>query len=164
MSQIEIRHVEPEDSLQLHQLFCHEEVYSDTLQLPHPATSLWQKRTTEERPGTYRLVACFGERVIGQITLHVEQSMRRRHVAGFGMAVHPEFQGQGVGSHLLAAVLDLCDNWLNITRVELTVFVDNPSAIALYKKFGFGVEGTSPAFAMRNGKLVDAHHMGRVKA
>lgn len=163
MSQIEIRHVEPEDYAQLHQLFSQEQVYSDTLQLPHPATALWQKRTAGDQPGTYRLVACFGERVIGQISLHVEQSMRRRHVASFGMAVHPEFRGQGVGGKLLAAALDLCDNWLGISRVELTVFVDNPSALALYRKFNFTVEGTSEAFAMRNGQLVAVHHMGRVR-
>ena len=163
MSKIEIRHVEPADYAQLHQMFSLEPVYSDTLQLPHPASSLWQKRITEERPGTYSLVACLGERVVGQLTLHVEQSMRRRHVANFGMAVHPEFQGQGVGSQLLAAALDLCDNWLNILRVELTVFVENASAIALYKKFGFSEEGTLPAYAMRNGKLVDVHYMGRVR-
>ncbi|MDU6411172.1 MAG: GNAT family N-acetyltransferase, partial [Yersiniaceae bacterium] len=27
----------------------------------------------------------------------------------------------------------------------------------------FEVEGTSPQFAMRDGVLVDAHHMGRLK-
>jgi len=163
MSQIDIRHVEPEDYSQLHQLFSHEQVYSDTLQLPHPASALWQKRTTEERPDTYRLVACFGERVVGQITLHVQPQIRRRHVASFGMAVHPEFQGQGIGSKLLAAVLDLSDNWLGISRVELTVFVDNAAALALYKKFDFVIEGTSEAFAIRNGKLISTHHMGRVR-
>lgn len=164
MSQIEIRHVEPEDYAQIHQLYSQEQVYSDTLQLPHPATAHWQKRTGTQEAGAYRLVACFGERVIGMIGLHLEQNMRRRHVASFGMAVHPEFQGQGIGSQLLAAALDLADNWLGISRVELTVYVDNPAAIALYKKFGFIVEGTSEAFAMRNGELVATHHMGRIKA
>ncbi len=163
MSQIEIRHVEPEDYAQLHQLFSQESVYSGTLQLPYPATAHWQKRASSEQPGVYRLVACFGERVIGQITLHVEQSMRRRHVANIGMAVHPEFQGQGIGSQLLAAALDLTDNWLGISRVELTVYVDNPAAIALYKKFGFIVEGTAEGFAMRDGKLITTHFMGRIK-
>lgn len=163
MSQIEIRHVEPEDYAQLHKLYSEEQVFGDTLQLPFPASGLWQKRLADIAPGTYNLVACFGERVVGQITLHVNPSMRRRHTATFGMGVHPDFQGQGVGSRLLAAVLDLCDNWLGISRVELTVFVDNPAAIALYKKFDFVLEGTSEGFAMREGKLVAAHHMGRVR-
>lgn len=163
MSQIEIRHVEPEDYTQIHQLYSQEQVYSDTLQLPHPATAHWLKRSGNQETGAYRLVACFGERVVGMIGLHLEQNMRRRHAASFGMAVHPEFQGQGIGSQLLAAALDLADNWLGISRVELTVYVDNPAAIALYKKFDFIVEGTSEAFAMRNGKLVAVHHMARIK-
>ena len=163
MSQIEIRHVEPEDYRQLQQLYSQEQVYSDTLQLPYPAAGLWQKRIADIQPGTYNLVACFGERVVGQITLHINPTPRRRHVATFGMGVHPDFQQQGVGSKLLAAVLAMCDDWLNVSRVELTVYVDNLAALALYKKLGFVIEGTAEGFAMRNGQLVAVHHMGRVR-
>ncbi|MEG3133665.1 GNAT family N-acetyltransferase [Rouxiella sp. T17] len=162
MSQIVIRHVEPADYEQLHQLYSQEQVFSDTLQLPYPASGTWQKRLEVPQAGTYNLVACFGERVVGQITLHVNPTMRRRHTASFGLGVHSDFQGQGIGSKLLAAVLDMCDNWLGISRVELTVFIDNHAAIALYNKFDFVVEGTSEAYALRNGKLVSIHHMGRV--
>ena len=36
----------------------------------------------------------------------------------------------------------MCDNWLRVDRIELTVFVDNAPAIKVYKKFGFEIEGT----------------------
>jgi ribosomal protein S18 acetylase RimI-like enzyme len=52
------------------------------------------------------------------------------------MSVHDEFCGRGIGSALLAAFIDLSDNWLNLKRLELTVYVDNEPAIRLYKKFG----------------------------
>jgi putative acetyltransferase len=59
--------------------------------------------------------------------------------------------------------LTLCDNWLRIERIELTVFADNPSALALYRKFGFEIEGTGKKFALRNGEYVDAYYMARMK-
>ena len=63
----------------------------------------------------------------------------------------------------MVAMLNMTDNWLNITRVEMEVYVDNAPAIALYKKFGFVIEGTRPMFAFREGGYADAHMMGRLK-
>ena len=63
----------------------------------------------------------------------------------------------------MEAALDLADNWLNLTRVELSVYVDNAPAIALYEKFGFEVEGTHRRFAYRGGEYVDSYSMARVR-
>jgi putative acetyltransferase len=41
------------------------------------------------------------------------------------MAVRDDWQGKGVGTALMEAALDLADNWLNLTRIELRVYVDN---------------------------------------
>lgn len=159
-----VRHSVAEDAAQLNQLYAQVPLYTDTLQLPFPTITRWQERLGNLAPGTFSLVACDEERIAGQITLIVEQSLRRRHVAHFGMGVDSHYQGQGVGSLLLEAITDLCDKWLNIRRIELTVYTDNAAAIGLYKKFGFEIEGTSPCYAVRDGKFVDAHHMGRVTA
>jgi L-phenylalanine/L-methionine N-acetyltransferase len=59
--------------------------------------------------------------------------------------------------------LDLTDNWLGLTRLDLRVFVDNGAAIALYRKFGFEVEGTHKWFALRGGEYADAHVMVRLE-
>ena len=53
------------------------------------------------------------------------------------MAVHDDWAGRGVGTALMQAALDLADNWLGLTRVELTVWADNQAALALYRKAGF---------------------------
>src|SRR5260221_5622608 len=50
-----------------------------------------------------------------------------------GMWVHDEFCGRGIGSALMAALIDVSDIWLNLKRLELTVYVDNEPAIRLYK-------------------------------
>jgi GNAT superfamily N-acetyltransferase len=80
-----------------------------------------------------------------------------------GMGVAVAWQGQGVGSRLLAAVLDLADNWMNVQRVELSVYADNEAAIALYRKFGFDTEGLFREYAVRDGALVDALSMARLR-
>jgi L-phenylalanine/L-methionine N-acetyltransferase len=59
-------------------------------------------------------------------------------------------------------MIDLADNWLGLHRIELTVYVDNAPAIHLYEKFGFVIEGTARAFALRGGEYVDAHTMARL--
>ena len=51
---------------------------------------------------------------------------------------------------------------LTLASEELTVFVDNAPAIALYRKFGFEVEGTHRAYAMRGGHFVDVLAMARL--
>jgi putative acetyltransferase len=79
------------------------------------------------------------------------------------MAVRDDLQGRGVGTALLEAALDLADNWLGLTRLELSVYVDNAAGVDLYKKVGFEVEGTHRRFAFRDGEFVDAYSMARVK-
>ncbi|OMQ21049.1 GNAT family N-acetyltransferase [Serratia oryzae] len=164
MGEIVVRHAENKDAEALHQLFSHPVVYRDTLQLPLPSKELWQQRLANLKPGTHSLVACIDELVVGQMTVELIQRIRRRHVATFGLGVHADYQGKGIGSALMKAMIDICDNWGAIERIELTVFTDNQSAIALYRKFGFEIEGTSRRFAFRDGELVDAYHMARFRS
>ena len=56
------------------------------------------------------------------------------------MALLPEFRGQGLGGRLIRQTLDAARTF-GLHRVELTVRQDNRSAIALYRKIGFEIEG-----------------------
>jgi putative acetyltransferase len=102
--------------------------------------------------------------VVGQFGLHTfPQQPRRRHVGQIGMAVHDDWQGKGVGTALMQAAVDLADNWLNLTRLELEVYIDNTPAIRLYEKFGFTIEGTLVQYAFRDGQYVDTYMMARLR-
>ena len=70
--------------------------------------------------------------------------------------------GQGVGTALMHAMCDYADRWMGVLRIELTVYTDNDAAIALYRKFGFEIEGRHRGYAMRDGRYVDAFAMARI--
>jgi putative acetyltransferase len=143
-------------------LFEQPSCYGGTLQLPFPSVERWQKRMSEVHAGGYSLVAEQDNKIIGQASLHVMTSPRRKHVATFGMAISEKEQGKGVGSQLLQAIIDLANNWLAVTRIELEVYTDNQAGVALYKKHGFVIEGTAKSYAFRNGQYVDAYLMAKV--
>ena len=79
-----------------------------------------------------------------------------------GICVAAPAQGRGVGKALMAALLDYADNWAQVLRTELKVYCDNERAIGLYKRFGFEIEGTMRADALRNGEYVDVYAMARL--
>jgi putative acetyltransferase len=162
--EIQIRHAEPEDFTAIHAIHTGPKVVWGTLQLPFSSSEKQRKRLAEPRDGSYFLVACIKEEVIGH--LHLEtfpHSPRRKHVGHIGMGVHDEWQGKGVGTALMEAAVDFADNWLNLSRLELSVFIDNQPGVNLYQKFGFEIEGRSKQFAFRDGQYIDVYLMGRIK-
>ncbi|MPN59392.1 Spermidine N(1)-acetyltransferase [bioreactor metagenome] len=48
---------------------------------------------------------------------------------------------------------------LNLNRIQLEVFDFNPRALAVYRKTGFVLEGTSREAFYFNGRPVDVHQM-----
>jgi L-phenylalanine/L-methionine N-acetyltransferase len=162
MTELLVRLLESKDLTQLPDLYAEPDVYSNTLQLPYAAPEQWREMLT--RAGHTSLVAMRGQELLGHTGIDMGQRLRRRHIATFGIAVKTAARGQGVGSALVSAAVNLCDKWANITRIELQVYTDNPAAIALYRKFGFVLEGTHRQYAIRDGAFVDAHFMARIKA
>ena len=161
---VEIRRIEPEDFEAVRQVYSGPRAVWGTLQLPFPAADPWRKRLAELSSDNVGLLACEGANVVGHINLHLFPSTsRRRHVGQIVMAVRDDWQGKGVGTALMQAALDLADRWLNLSRVELEVYVDNEAALRLYRRSGFEIEGTLRRYAFRDGEFVDVHAMARLR-
>lgn len=159
-----IRRAELSDVEGLHRIYSGPNVIRGTLQLPFPSIERWRKRLAEPPEGSFNLLACVDNEVVGQLGLFtLPNNPRRRHVGQIGMAVRDDWQGKGVGTALMQAAVDLADKWLNLLRLELEVYTDNEPAIRLYKKFGFIVEGTQHQFAYRDGQFVDVYVMARFR-
>jgi putative acetyltransferase len=163
-AQIVVRHAEPGDSDGLHGIFTDPGVMNWLVDVPYLPAAHTRKQVEDAVSGRYMLVACAGEKIVGALGLGGYATPRLRHVGRLGpIAVSRTAQGLGVGSSLMRAAVDLADNWLNLVRLELMVFAANAPAIALYRKFGFEVEGTARALGFQAGRYVDVHTMSRVR-
>jgi putative acetyltransferase len=157
-----IRAREPGDWQALSALMQQPRVRWGTLRLPFVSAD--EVRTWMEKPpeGSVFIVAVLDDRLVGAASMFRYKG-RRNHVGDVGMFVHDDFQGRGIGSAMLGALVDTADKWLNLRRLELAVYVDNEPAIRLYKRFGFVIEGTRRAVAFRDGAFVDDHVMARLR-
>jgi putative acetyltransferase len=160
--EILIRALEPADLPDLTEAWNQPNAYAGTLQLPYTPLEKRQKNFVVTSPAQTNLVAVIDGKVIGALGL-TRGEARRSHAGYIGMAVHDAYAGRGAGSALMAAVVDLADNWLQLKRLELGVYVDNARAIALYERFGFQREGVYRAYAWRNGAYVDSLAMARLR-
>jgi putative acetyltransferase len=160
---ITIRPIHPKDVHDQYEMATHPAVARNTLNLPSMEFAETQTRMDKQTPGRSRLVAEVDGKSVGFIALTHNQRPRLIHSGSLGMFVHPDYWGRGIGNKLMAAALDVADNWLDLKRVELGVFVDNGAAIHLYKKFGFETEGVRRKVAFGEGEWRDDLVMARLR-
>jgi putative acetyltransferase len=163
---ISIRRVRPDDAAALARLMDDPVVYANLMQMPYASEEAHRSRIADSLlPGKtdLLLVAERDGGIVGSAGMHAAgPALRRRHVVMIGLSVVAAAQRQGVGTALMQALCDYADRWLGVMRIELTVYVDNDAAIALYRKFGFEMEGRHRAYALRDGHYVDAFAMARL--
>lgn len=111
----------------------------------------------------FEIVAELDGVVVGFCGLYI-LPQRRNHCAWFFLGVRQSFQGGGIGTKLLQTAVAAADVLFGLGRLELTVYVDNETAISLYKKFGFDIEGRHRNFVRRGGERIDAYSMARIRA
>lgn len=147
-----------------HAIWSQPSVIWGTLQMPLASADWNRIRVQDRRPDNFwLLVAEVDGKVVG--TSGVQFGERNRsHTGRVGMMVDTMHQGKGVGSALMSAAVDLAENWMGLTRIQLEVYPDNIPGIALYEKFGFEREGVLRGFAFRDGEYVDVIVMARLKA
>jgi len=159
---VRIRGGSSDDWEAYHAIWSQPDVCWGTMQIPYPSAD-WNRERVRERtpPRFWPLVAEVDGRVVGNAGMRRDEH-HRSHVGHAGMMVHSDYWGMGIGSALMAAVIDLAENWIGLTRIQLEVYTDNGRAIRLYEKNGFNTEGVCRAFSFRDGQYVDALLMARL--
>jgi putative acetyltransferase len=133
-----------------------------TLRTPHHSPEEIRKGIENPSANSISLVAVLKDRVVGDLGL-TRYVNRRAHTGSIGMGVHDAYTGRGIGRALIGEILAIADRWLDLRRVELTVYTDNDDAIRLYERNGFVREGHFKQFAFRDGEYVDAYSMARIR-
>ena len=163
MGSIIVRRVTEGDIADLAEIYATESVVANTAQIPHRSPQFWADFYRSRDPQGVEVVAVIEDRAVGHLGLILNHTPRRKHSASFGICVHADFHGKGVGSALMAEMVHLADNWLNLVRLELSVASDNAPAIALYEKFGFVSEGIAKCDIFRDGRYGDSTKMARIR-
>lgn len=86
----------------------------------------------------------------------------RRHVGVLGIGLLARARHRGIGARLMNAAV--ASAWARgLTRVELTVRVDNHNARALYERLGFRHEGIKRNAFLVDGRYCDSHAMALLR-
>lgn len=99
-------------------------------------------------PRNLFLVAVADNRIIGFSRCEGVYLKRLSHKVEFGLCVLKDFWGHGIGTNLLKESIVWADS-NNIKKVTLNVLETNTTAIELYKRMGFEIEGT-----LKNDKIL----------
>ena len=159
---IKVRGYEDEDADVVASIFQQPSVVAGTLHLPHQSTGNLRRGWSSPAPGLYRLVAEIEGIVVGMGAVQQCNQPRQSHLGTLSIAVSEATRRKGVGGTLLDELLELCEGWLRLHRLELDVWVDNEAAIQLFRSREFKIEGVSRALGLREGKLIDSLRMARL--
>ncbi|MDS1864336.1 GNAT family N-acetyltransferase [Vibrio vulnificus] len=158
---MKIRKMSSVDLPALYDIYTDKEVVNNNRYLPDIKREEFDSMFNDSQ---HNFVAVEGDgELLGHLAINSTSKPRLKHSASFGIAVAKSSRGKGVGRFLMEYLLSYCDEQLNLTRLELEVHANNVAALALYKSFGFEVEGTKRKAVLVEDDLMDIVIMSRVR-
>ena len=142
-------------------LVCRERRYLAFVEPPPiEQTRAFVRRNIEH--GYPQLVAEVGGKIAGWCDITPPGRAVLDHVGILGIALHPDWRGQGLGERLMCQAVEA--GWaFGFRRIELGVFAHNTRARALYRKLGFVEEGVRRNRIRINGAFHDEIMMAVVQ-
>jgi len=106
------------------------------------------------------LIAEVNGEVVGLLDFFPKAKKKIAHTGEFGISVHPNYQGMGIGGTMIEMLLHWALNHKQIEKVILNVLDTNTRAIKLYKELGFTEEGRQiKAVKQADGEYTDMIQM-----
>lgn len=79
--------------------------------------------------------------IIGILNFEAKPRRRISHTGEFGMGLHRDYRGMGIGKILMIKFIEWARSNSQIEKLNLRVLEDNIKAISIYKKLGFKEDG-----------------------
>lgn len=122
-----------------------------------PGPLIWKSQEDfllDTPPGS-QLVALNEDKLCGYVGFGCPSTMEsNRHVCEVNIAVHPDYQREGIGSQLMEAIKAHAAAH-GIRKLRLRVLSCNDAALAFYRKCGFKEEGRLREEFYLGGRYVD---------
>lgn len=113
-----------------------------------------------KNPNALLQIAELNGELVGLLFFAANAKKKNSHTGEFGVSVHPNFQGLGIGRALIETLLQWAKTNRQIEKVSLCVFATNANAIKLYQRMGFIEEGRQvKGVKQSNGNYVDVIQM-----
>ena len=107
------------------------------------------------------LVSVHDGDIVGYASVQKFTHPRRMGTGDLNIYIHQDYQGAGLGTALMVMLLNAA-NEHSLHRINLEVVADNETAVHLFRKFGFNVEGRRvDAYKAQDGGLYDILLMGK---
>lgn len=108
------------------------------------------------------IIAEIDREICGVLTFYGNNRKRLEHWGELGISVLQKHWNKGIGHALIDYLIKWAQRSEIVRKIDLMVREDNYSAIALYRKMGFEVEGRIRRAMRVNGKFYDFLYMGRL--
>lgn len=102
-----------------------------------------------------------GAKIIGLAVIS-KGTYRVKHIAYIDkLAINQNLNSKGLGTVFFSEIISQLASE-GISKIELTVEVDNERAVAFYKKLGFEIEGVRKKLLNREGQFIDNYYMAKM--
>ncbi len=107
--------------------------------------------------------AIFEGKIVASTNLRLNDSLKHKHVGNWGLAIHPNFQNNGLGTKLLL-VIESIAKMKGLKKLEADYYDGNAPAENLYiNKLNYQIEGRKRlAILLKDGKFADKIMIGKI--
>jgi RimJ/RimL family protein N-acetyltransferase len=158
---IRLRAVEPDDVHRLNPMFNDAAVLAGLLMaMPQPSVGFqeWADHARRASDEVSFVIETLEREAIGGCGL---RGLNERNRTGnLGIWIGRPYWGRGYGTDAVRSLCRFGFRHMNLQRIDLAVFANNPAARRAYEKVGFRLEGTLRRAQFVGGQYVDELMMG----